>query len=206
MMASSQQAIANDPRAYLSAYVSLTPSKEALMQLSGPVAAYMQEQSDPAIAGTYLTAGEPMISAQLASTPVILLFLSISHVKIVSSHFSREAHGNGYASERSGSGALRGVGGMILLLYRLSCLHCFQGYCSLRSCILVMCRRSVLQLPSVTLVTQSHNQVFSRSWPVGCMLRRVFLRLPMLSSCNVVSWPVNIGMLVVLWLLIGHAQ
>jgi hypothetical protein len=58
----SQQAIANDPRANLSAYVSLAPSKEALMQLSGQVAAYMQEQSDPAIAATYMSAGEDAVS------------------------------------------------------------------------------------------------------------------------------------------------
>lgn len=60
----SQQAIANDPRANLSAYVSLAPSKEALMQLSGQVAAYMQEQSDPAIAATYISSGESVVSTE----------------------------------------------------------------------------------------------------------------------------------------------
>ena len=52
------QPIANDPYAYLSAYVSLPPSNDALMQLSGAVAAYIQEQEDPTVAAMYLSAGE----------------------------------------------------------------------------------------------------------------------------------------------------
>jgi aspartate 1-decarboxylase len=59
-----QQAIANDPRANLSAYISLAPSKEALMQLSGQMASYMQKQSDPVIAATYISCGEFAVSAE----------------------------------------------------------------------------------------------------------------------------------------------
>lgn len=57
-MAANQQTIANDPHAYLSAYVALAPSNDALMQLSGPVAAFIQEQQDPTVASIYLAAGE----------------------------------------------------------------------------------------------------------------------------------------------------
>lgn len=57
-MANNQEPIANDPRTYLSAYITLVPSKDALIQLAGPVAAYMKEQSDPTVAAIYLTGGE----------------------------------------------------------------------------------------------------------------------------------------------------
>lgn len=53
-----QQPIANDPNAFLSAYVALEPSRDALMQLAGTVAVNIQEQPDPTVAALYLAAGE----------------------------------------------------------------------------------------------------------------------------------------------------
>ncbi len=57
-MASEQPSIANDPHAYLQAYIALDPSRDALFQLSGPVAAYIQEQEDATVFSMYLAAGE----------------------------------------------------------------------------------------------------------------------------------------------------
>lgn len=104
-----QQSIANDPHAYLQAYIALTPSRDALMQLSGPVAAYIQEQDDATVAAMFLSAGEYLllfVGFSRLFRPTILLTLNHSHLLLLM--FSRTPYGNGHAGGRVGSTAQPG--------------------------------------------------------------------------------------------------
>lgn len=74
MAANNPQAIANDPHAYLSAYITLEPSRDALMQLSGTVATYIQEQQDPTVAALYLSAGESCLLLLKGNSRVLFAF------------------------------------------------------------------------------------------------------------------------------------
>jgi len=111
-----QQPIANDPNAFLSAYVTLEASRDALMQLSGAVAAYMQEQQDSTVGALYLAAGESCFDFLGAFMHPLLFYLIIkAHVNFIlfSVLNSGTTHAYGHARGRLLWYAARtGIGGM----------------------------------------------------------------------------------------------